>query len=301
MRALHIVLLLLLLFAPAGCESPGAHPLQPPRAGTPAPSESPSPSPSPPGAPGLNGSREEDPKKTVQNFWKRARETVYKSPEELKAQHKREKRKGILYAKLMHGDYRRREVALTFDDGPHREYTPQLLKILKRCKIKATFFVVGKMAEKNSDLLRQQYQEGHCIANHSYRHVDLTKIPDRDVEVEWLACNEVIKHILGIRAKYCRPPGGNYDDPVIHAAMKYGLITILWTDDPGDYQEPGRDVIADRILSSIYNGGIILLHDGIQQTINILPGIIEHLKKQGYTFITIDQMVRQKGAEIEWQ
>jgi peptidoglycan-N-acetylglucosamine deacetylase len=161
--------------------------------------------------------------------------------------------------------------------------------------------VVGKIAERNDDLLRQEYQEGHCIGNHSYHHVDLTKIPDKDVEVEWLACNEVIKSVIGITPKYCRPPGGNYDDPVIQAAMKYNLITVLWTDDPGDYAEPGKEIIEERVLYSIYEGGIILLHDGIQQTINILPGIIEHLQKLGYKFITIDEMCKQKRCELTWE
>ncbi|MDQ7827294.1 MAG: polysaccharide deacetylase family protein [Candidatus Eremiobacteraeota bacterium] len=229
----------------------------------------------------------------VDRFWERAHEAVYRSPEELKAQHKREGRKGIVYDKLMYGDLSRKEVALTFDDGPHRLFTPQLIRLLKKYEVKATFFFVGKMAEKHKDLVRALTAEGHEVENHSFHHVNLTKIPKEEIEVEWLACNEVLKSITGREPKFCRPPGGDYDDEVIQAAARCGLTTVLWTDDPGDYARPGKEKIEDRVLANIDNGGIILLHDGVQQTINILPDIIEHLKKRGYKFITITEMAHE--------
>jgi peptidoglycan-N-acetylglucosamine deacetylase len=226
-------------------------------------------------------------------YWEKAREVVYKTPDELKAQHNREKRKGIFYDKLLHGNYSLKEIALTFDDGPHRQYTPQLLKILKANQVKATFFVVGKMAEESPDLIRAEYQDGHEIGNHSFHHVKLTKIPRKDIIVEWLACSNAIESIIGVDLKYCRPPGGDYDDRVISTATQCGLTTVLWTDDPGDYMSPGRDVLEQRIIWAIYNGGIILLHDGIQQTINILPSMIKSLKGQGYKFVTVSEMARR--------
>jgi peptidoglycan-N-acetylglucosamine deacetylase len=226
-------------------------------------------------------------------YWEKAREVVYRTPDELKAQHNREKRKGIFYDKLLHGNYSLKEVALTFDDGPHRQYTPQLLRILKAHQIRATFFIVGKLAEENPDLIRAEYQDGHEIGNHSFHHVKLTRIPRKDIIVEWLACSNAIESIIGVDVKYCRPPGGDYDDKVISTATQCGLTTVLWTDDPGDYLNPGREVIEQRVLWAIYNGGIILLHDGIQQTINMLPGMIKSLKGQGYKFVTVSEMARR--------
>jgi peptidoglycan/xylan/chitin deacetylase (PgdA/CDA1 family) len=194
--------------------------------------------------------------------------------------------------KLQHGNLKLKEVALTFDDGPHPQFTPQLLDLLRKYDIKATFFVVGKMAEKYPDLVKTEAEEGHVVGNHTYDHVNLTRIPQTQVQVEWQACSDVVKDILGKAPRYCRPPGGDFDGEVVAAAERCGLTTVLWTDDPGDYTSPGDGRIETRTLSRISNGGIILLHDGIQQTIDVLPQIIEHLQHRGYKFVTIPEMVK---------
>ncbi len=227
--------------------------------------------------------------------WIKAKQIVYAKVKKSSNAHLQTySRFDIDRATLNYGNYKLKEIALTFDDGPHRKYTPQILKVLKRYKVKATFFVVGKMAEVNDDLLITQYRDHHLIANHTYHHVDLTRLSEKEAQVEWVACNEVARSILGIDLKYCRPPGGNYDDTVRRAALKSGLVTVLWTEDPGDYTSPGTIAIESRIFYSIYNGGIILLHDGVQQTINVLPAIIERLQKEGYTFVTVDEMYRKR-------
>lgn len=234
--------------------------------------------------------------KRIGGFMARAREDVYKSSGELKAQYNRAKRKGLNYNILIEGDHSKREVALTFDDGPHSSSTKKLLEILRKENIKATFFIVGKMAEKHPELLKAEYDEGHCIANHSFNHVNMTRIPEDEIEVEWIACSKVIKSITGKTPLFCRPPGGDFDGIVIRAAMKSGLITVLWTDDPGDYSNPGSYVIEQKVMDFIDNGGIILLHDGISQTLNILPQLIENLKKRGYRFITIEEMANERAG-----
>jgi peptidoglycan/xylan/chitin deacetylase (PgdA/CDA1 family) len=211
-------------------------------------------------------------------FWERAKEEVYKSPEELLAQAKREQRRGLVYDKLARGNPHDRAIALTFDDGPHPQFTPQLLAILRKNGVKVTFFVVGEMAD------------GHVIGNHTYHHVNLTKIPVAEVLTEWEACQYVVEAVTSDRMRFCRPPGGDYDDTVIRAAMALGLTTVLWTDDPGDYASPGDKTIRRRVLNRIGNGGIILLHDGVQQTVDVLPQIIQHLKSNGYRFVTVAEM-----------
>jgi peptidoglycan/xylan/chitin deacetylase (PgdA/CDA1 family) len=226
----------------------------------------------------------------VDKFWARAKQEVYKSPEELLAQHNREVRQGLPYPKLLRGNPKVRSVALTFDDGPHPQYTPQLLAVLAKYNVKATFFVIGHMAEAYPDLIRAEHQAGHCIGNHTYHHVNLTKIPEDEVETEWQACNVVVKSILGLEMKFCRPPGGDYDRVVILAARDVGLTTVLWTDDPGDYAEPGDKAIEKRTLGSISSGAVILLHDGIQETINVLPHIIETVRARGFKFQTVEEM-----------
>lgn len=228
----------------------------------------------------------------LDKFWQRARQEVYKSPAELVAQRGREMRRKLPYAELMRGNPRVRAVALTFDDGPHPRFTPKLLAILRKYNVKATFFVVGYMAEAYPDLIRAERRAGHCIANHTYHHVNLTKIPEDEVRTEWQACNDVVQSILGLQMKFCRPPGGDYDASVITAARDVGLTTVLWTDDPGDYASPGSKTIEVRTLRRIGNGAIILLHDGVQQTVDVLPQIIEHIKSRGFVFQTVEEMAR---------
>jgi peptidoglycan/xylan/chitin deacetylase (PgdA/CDA1 family) len=202
----------------------------------------------------------------------------------------------VIYDTLPYGNPRLKEVALTFDDGPHPRYTPQLLSILRKNKVKATFFVVGEMAAKYPELIRAEQAAGHVIGNHTYHHLNLTKIPVSGVLAEWQACEDVVKQITGETMRFDRPPGGDYNDAVIRAAMQLGLTTVLWTDNPGDYASPGDTVIQRRVFGRARNGGIILLHDGVQQTVDVLPEIIQRLKSRGYRFVTVAEMRAQRTA-----
>ncbi len=231
-----------------------------------------------------------------QGFWQRAKSEEYKSPQELQAQHARYLRKSGPLAILLRGDAREKTLALTFDDGPHPVYTLRLLAILRRYHVKATFFVVGEMAQRYPDLIRAEVADGHVIGNHTYHHVNLTRIPESEVRNEWLACQLVVKGITGRTMRYDRPPGGDWDVGVIREAERLGLTTVLWTDDPGDYASPGDRRIETRVLDRINNGGIILLHDGVQQTLDVLPQIIERLQSRGYRFVTVDQMRAERVA-----
>lgn len=233
----------------------------------------------------------------VSKFWARALKEVYKSPQELQAQNAWEIRKGIVYTKLMKGNPKVKTVALTFDDGPHPKYTPKLLAILRKYKINATFFVIGKMVEQYPNLIRDEDADGNLVANHTYHHVNLNHVPLDEIALEWQVCSAAIKSILHKNVGFCRPPGGDYDSDVIKAAMDSGLTTVLWTDDPGDYASPGDKVIKKRVLNRINNGGIILLHDGVQQTVDVLPQIIESLQKRGFKFVTVDEMIKPSQAK----
>ena len=226
----------------------------------------------------------------VDAYWQRAQEEVYKSPEELQAQANREKRRGQAVATLIRGNPGRKELALTFDDGPHPIYTLQLLDILKREKVPATFFVIGFLAERNPGLIKAESDGGFGIGNHTFSHVTLTYLPYKEIQTEYRACSDVVQKLTGKRPKYCRPPGGDYDRLVVQAAEAEGLVTTLWTDDPGDYTSPGTTVIEKDTLRKLSNGGVILLHDGVPETIQILPQIIESAKKRGFKFVTLDRL-----------
>lgn len=236
---------------------------------------------------GLSNQAVED---RVDAYWQRAQQEVYKSPEELQAQVNREKRRKQTVATLIRGNQKRKCLALTFDDGPHPIYTLQLLDILKREKVPATFFVIGFLAERNPDLIRAENDGGFAIGNHTFSHVTLTHLPYKEIRTEYRACSDVVQNIVGRRPKFCRPPGGDYDPLVVRAAEEEGLVTTLWTDDPGDYASPGTTVIEKDTLRKLSNGGVILLHDGVPETIQILPQIIESAKKRGFKFVTLDQL-----------
>jgi peptidoglycan/xylan/chitin deacetylase (PgdA/CDA1 family) len=193
------------------------------------------------------------------------------------------------------GDRSRKEIALTFDDGPHAAYTPQILAILDRYGVKATFFVVGQQAERNPGLVREEAADGHSVGNHTYHHVSLPRIPLGDEAAEIAAAGAVLKRITGKTPYLFRPPGGQRDADVDAAAAALGYTTVLWTDDPGDYDSPGEDVIVARTLWKAKNGGILLLHDGVQQTIDVLPRLITTLRGEGFRFVTVDEMLREKA------
>lgn len=193
---------------------------------------------------------------------------------------------------LKRGNPNRKWVALTFDDGPHPNTTPRLLSILKAHHAKATFFLVGMMAEAYPDLVLEEQRAGHLIANHSYHHVNLTKIHENDIGTELEACGLVLQHITGEKPRFFRPPGGDYNPTVSKIADNLGYRMVLWTDDPGDYSNPGNQLVASRLLKRLSRGGIIVLHDGPVQTLDILPQILSSLEKEGYTLVTLEDFCR---------
>ena len=195
------------------------------------------------------------------------------------------------FPKLVRGNPRKKVVALTIDDGPHPGDTDKLLAILAQEHVKATFFVVGHMVDKYPSLVAKEAKDGHEIANHTYSHLRLPGIPGKAESELSLGQKAIIRAERGAHGTdYCRPPGGQYNDEVVQAATKDKYTIVLWTDDPGDYANPGADVIEQRTLRDLSPGAIILLHDGAKQTLQVLPDMIRKIKKRGYTFLTCSQM-----------
>jgi peptidoglycan/xylan/chitin deacetylase (PgdA/CDA1 family) len=143
---------------------------------------------------------------TVDEYWLNALREVYRSPVELRAQHETERRRNIHLDKIMHGDPGKLQIALTFDDGSHPDCTPGILKALADANAKATFFLVGEKAEQAPDLVKAEFAAGHSVGNHTYHHVNLTKIPDRLVAAEIQACGSVLQSITGVKPHLFRPP-----------------------------------------------------------------------------------------------
>ncbi|MBB6175638.1 polysaccharide deacetylase family sporulation protein PdaB [Anoxybacillus tengchongensis] len=189
-------------------------------------------------------------------------------------------------------------VAITFDDGPDMLYTPDILTILKQYDAKATFFVVGFRAEKYADIIKRQMDEGHEIANHTYKHLDFRGKSKQTIEEEIKKSEDVIYQITGKRPTLFRPPLGYYNKRIIDIAKQRGYTVVMWSkhQDTYDWQNPGTSRIVRRVISHIQPGQIILFHDhgsgSRKQTVQALKEILPILKEKGYTFVTVSELLK---------
>lgn len=194
------------------------------------------------------------------------------------------------FVKIYRGNPQKKQIALTFDDGPKAEYTEKLLLILKEEGAKATFFDVGKSIAKHPELLIAQLNDGHCVGTHTYNHDRLTKVSHAEMLHDIRQGAEEIKKVTGQSPRYFRPPGGTFDRSVLNVIDNMGYKTVLWSINTGDYQQPGVNIISNKVLNNVSNGAIILFHEGVPQTIEALPNIIRTLRKRGYSLVTIDEL-----------
>lgn len=195
---------------------------------------------------------------------------------------------------LCHGNVHRSEVALTFDDGPSPVYTPQVLSILQKYNIKATFFDIGSMVEASPKLAKAEIKAGHIVGNHTLTHADLPMLSPEAIKAQIQQSSDEIKRATGVRPTFIRPPYGDVDARTLKEINTLALTTVLWNNEAQDWALPGTSVIVARILDAVSNGAIILLHDGggmRSQTVEALPTIIEQLHEHGYTFVKMDELV----------
>ena len=182
---------------------------------------------------------------------------------------------------------RPRNVALTFDDGPHPLITPWILDQLDREHIKATFFLVGKQATLYPELVREILQRGHTIGTHSYSHYSFRSLSAQEVEQDLVKSRLAIREACGLTVTLFRPPGGYCDATVRAAAGALGLTICFWTCNITSF--PGADGIriAGALSKQAADGGIILLHNGEDETLDTLPHLIPELKRLGLGFVTL--------------
>lgn len=189
-------------------------------------------------------------------------------------------------------------VALTFDDGPYPKYTREILNILDQYHAKGTFFVVGKMAERYPELLREMQKRGHEIANHTYRHPRPERISMKQLQREIAQTDQIIYNITGVHPHLFRPPGGVYSDKVMAAANKYKVI--MYSKDPKDWADTNKEEIVNQVCTQIHPGDIVLLHDfgsDRTNTITALEEIMENLYERGYTLVTVSELLRGKRVK----
>lgn len=181
-------------------------------------------------------------------------------------------------------------VALTFDDGPSEEFTPQILAILKKYNIKATFFMVGNNAKKHPELVKQVLAEGHVVASHSLSHPMLTKLNDKQLYTEVVEPQNIIFNIIGEKPRCLRYPFGASNQHVRDFIRSQNITPVAMGFNSFDYERPGVEKIVSWVVKNSYSGQVILLHDGFakrEQTVEALPQIIEQIKQKGLGFSTI--------------
>jgi peptidoglycan/xylan/chitin deacetylase (PgdA/CDA1 family) len=181
----------------------------------------------------------------------------------------------------------RREVALTFDDGPSTTQTPTILSTLDQMHARATFFEEGRHVAGREELMRQILAAGDEIGNHSFHH------PHDPGSGELASTDRAIRHATGFEPCLFRPPYGLDNAKVAAAALANQLETVLWTFDSADDHHPGVNAIRTHTVHTATPGAIILMHDGGRhpQTPLALPGVIAGLRARGFRFVTVTELL----------
>lgn len=181
-----------------------------------------------------------------------------------------------------------KKVALTFDDGPNGDYTEELLKGLATRNVKATFFLIGKKAEQQPQVVKDIWEGGHLIANHTYDHVNLCNMSEERACEQIEKTNQVIENITGECPLYLRPPFGRYKKQIDE---KTNMIEIRWDVDPRDWSDKNTGDIVNRVVTKVKENDMILLHDTYATSIVAALQIIDILQAEGYDFVTVDELI----------
>jgi peptidoglycan/xylan/chitin deacetylase (PgdA/CDA1 family) len=193
-------------------------------------------------------------------------------------------------------------ISLTFDDGPHPVYTPQLLEVLDHYGVPASFFWLGECVHRAPAIAQTVYQQQHWLGLHGYEHHSFPTLSPVALKQSLLttqaeiasACNLVIDAIRDVR-----PPNGLFIPQTLKLLQEWNYRPVMWSVVPEDWVNPGPAIVVERILAQVRGGSIIVLHDGVcggadvAQTVkSLIPALLE----RGYRFVTIDQLWQQRSA-----
>ena len=190
-------------------------------------------------------------------------------------------------------------VALTFDISWGNQTPEPVIEILKKNGVRSTFFLSGPWTRQYPEIPQRIKKDGHEIASHGYRHINLSTLSRTEIKEEITKAHEAIKEVTGTTPHLIRTPNGDYNDEVIKAARECGYQVIQWSVDSLDWMNPGAATISERVIKRVKPGSIILMHasDTCKQTTEALPVILEELKKQGYKFVTVSELIKKGEAK----
>lgn len=189
-----------------------------------------------------------------------------------------------------------KKVALSFDAAWDNEQTEELLRILEKNNVHATFFMTGGFVERYPEDVKCIYDAGHEIGNHSMNHKNMSQLSKAQQKEEINEVHELVKEITGAEMKLFRPPYGDYDNTLIDTVNECGYYAIQWDVDSLDWKDYGADSIINCVCgnSHLNNGSIILMHLGAKYTPDALDGVICGLKEKGYEIVPVSELIIQE-------
>lgn len=187
----------------------------------------------------------------------------------------------------------KKRIALTFDDGPHAQVTLQILATLEKYNAKATFYVLGTRVEQSPEILKQAFDAGHEIGNHTWSHPKLTKMTAAQIKSEFETTENIIQQVIGQPAATFRPPYGMTNDFVQEVVP---LPTVRWTIDTEDWRHRNANALLPAIKNNLHNDAIVLMHDIHQSTADGLESVLAYLQAEGYTFVTVSEILQQNES-----
>ncbi len=190
-------------------------------------------------------------------------------------------------------------VALSFDAAWGNEDTQQLIDILGKYNVKATFFIVGQWVDKYPESVMQLHEAGMEVMNHSDTHAHFAKLSRDEIAAEVNACSDKIEALTGVRPTLFRCPYGEYDDHVIDTVKALGVTAVQWDVDSLDWKGLSADEITRRVTENAEPGSIVLFHNAAEHTPEALPAIIESLLADGYTIVPIGELLLSGDYEID--
>lgn len=193
-------------------------------------------------------------------------------------------------------------VALTFDDGPSPQFTPQILRLLARYHAHATFFVIGQSVEAYPQLVRDEVLQGNEVGNHTWSHVNLAHQTAARIDEQLMKTQNAIRTATGHTPKLMRPPYGSWRKNLPNLVAPLGLRVVLWSPqgDTRDWSNPGADAIINQTMRSLKPGDIVLMHDGggnRSQTVAALGVILKDLEARGFQAVTVHTLLQHRLPE----
>lgn len=199
---------------------------------------------------------------------------------------------GFFIKIICKGETGKKEIAISFDDGPAANYTKEILQVLKNENVKATFFCIGNRIAGNENVLQQINSEGHLIGNHSYsHHFWFDMYSAKKMQEDLVQMDKEMERVTGLKPKLFRPPYGVTNPNVKKAIIKGGYIPVGWTVRSMDTVIKDENKLLGKVNAGIEPGAVFLFHDTSKTTLHVLPQFIQEVKKRGYNIIRLDKLL----------